>query len=59
MTTAELKSRTLVAAAAARQNGFMHTYEALINIFDELENVDLTRDHGLKSPKPRQTIVSH
>jgi hypothetical protein len=28
----ELRNQTLVAASVAKQNGFEHTYEALINI---------------------------
>ena len=37
MTAAELKNRTLVAAALAKQKGFMHTYDALIAIVQGLE----------------------
>lgn len=37
MTAAELKNRTLVAATVAKQQGFLHTYDALISIVQELE----------------------
>ncbi|WP_299734006.1 hypothetical protein [uncultured Tateyamaria sp.] len=34
----ELRNQTLVAAAAAKQQGFENTYRALIEIVRELEN---------------------
>ncbi len=45
MTAAELKNRTLVAAALAKQKGFMHTYDALIAIVQELEGDRLMQGH--------------
>jgi hypothetical protein len=33
----ELRNQTLVAASAAKQNGFPHTYEALISIIKAMD----------------------
>ena len=45
MTAAELTNRTLVAASLAKQKGFMHTYDALIAIVQELEGISVLQGH--------------
>jgi len=41
MINSELRNRTLVAAEIARQEGFRHTYEALLEIASKLEQIPI------------------
>lgn len=51
MNIAELRNQALVAAAAAKDNGFDSTYEALLQIVLDLEREKVTQRHVPYSEK--------